>query len=106
MLVVAEPKATKQKKLVIVDPKVKEDLKGNMKKEVTPPKTEPKRILITRSKTTQSLAAKEKGSPTKRRLTKGTKKSLPKRPQRKLIVTPDKEEDNEEENESGDLRKL
>lgn len=91
---------------MIFDPKVKGDLNKNVKKEVTPPKPEPKRRIISISKVSQSLATKTKGSSTKRKKTKGTKNSLPKRIRRKLVVTPDEEEEDEEETESNDLRRL
>lgn len=81
-LAIAELMETKQKKIIILDPKVKEDLKKGVNKDFTPPEIEPKRRIITRSKTNQSLAVKEKGSLEKRKLTITPKKNIPKRPRR------------------------
>ena len=62
-LIFAKPKTTKQEKIVIIDPKLKENLKKGIKKDVTPPSPKPKRRVITRSKAARSTGAKEKESP-------------------------------------------
>lgn len=85
---------------------MEKDLKKNVKKEFIPPKLEPNRKILTRSKATQPLTTKIKKSPTKRKQTKETKKGPPKSNRRKLVITHDEEEDEEEETKSNDLRKL
>lgn len=66
----------KQKKVVIVDPKVNEDLKKVVKKYVTTLELEPKRRVITRSKETQSPTVKKERKPSKEKFDQSTKEKI------------------------------
>ena len=105
-LFVVKTKESKKNKFIIVDRKVKEDLKKNIRKIVTHLEPKPKRRLITRSSVEKHLTIKPKKSISKRNKCKGTKKSLPKRQRRKSVVTPHEEKDEDETKKTYGLKKF
>lgn len=115
-LVVSKPKETKQKKIVIVDFKVKR----NMKKGDTPPTSTPQRRIKKKDlrKNLLQVSRKIKGKkkiakivkgkfpPKRKQVTKGTEQSQKKKLRRKLVVIPSDEEDERKRSKLDDMRKF